>query len=231
VLGGTAIGAVVGAVVIDRAGKGIRTAPRDALIALGTTSAALAEAFGVHRVLDTAGAMLGPIAAFAILALIPGRFDAIFVAGLSAAVIGLAVLVLFVENRGPAGMEHRPGMAVRTALALLLRPRFRALVAAGAALSLATISDGFVYLTFQRRSDLDAQFFPLLYVGTALVYLVLAVPAGRAADHYGRRTLFPGGQALLLAAYLVLLVPGPGLTELAGCLVCSAPTTRPPTGS
>lgn len=215
---GTALLPVVGSLFLDRIGKGIRTAPRDALISHSTTPERLAEAFGVHRAMDTIGALLGPVLAFLLLALVPGRFDAIFVASLGAAVVGLAVLLLFVENRKAAPAAGDRPVTIRAALALLARPDFGALVVAGAMLSLATVSDGFVYLTFQRRSNLDARFFPLLYVGTALVYLLLAVPAGRAADRYGRRWIFLGGYLVLLAAYLLLLVPKPGLFELAGCL-------------
>src|SRR5919199_636394 len=96
--------AIATAVVLDRAGKGVRTAPRDALISLSSAPAALASAFGVHRALDTAGAMLGPLVAFGLLAVAPNAFDAVFVASFCAALVGLAVLTLFVEPR-PLGRE------------------------------------------------------------------------------------------------------------------------------
>src|SRR5207244_3468591 len=68
-----------GILFLDRLGKGIRTAPRDALISLSVARANLAEAFGVHRALDTAGACLGPVLAFCLLGVVPGAFDAVFV--------------------------------------------------------------------------------------------------------------------------------------------------------
>jgi hypothetical protein len=74
---GNTLGALSGIVVADRLGKGIRTAPRDALISLSTSRVTLATAFGVHRALDTAGAMLGPLAAFAVLAAAPRAFDTV----------------------------------------------------------------------------------------------------------------------------------------------------------
>ena len=96
---GSAWMALAGVVLVDRTGKGIRTAPRDALISLSTPPAGLATAFGVHRSLDTLGAMLGPVVAFALLARLPEAFDAVFVVSFLFAVLGLGVLVLFVENR------------------------------------------------------------------------------------------------------------------------------------
>jgi MFS family permease len=220
VVAGTAALPVIGAVILDRVGKGIRTAPRDALISHSAPPTHLGEAFGVHRALDTAGALLGPVLAFMLLALVPGRFDTIFVTSLAAAIVGLAILLLFVQNcvagTGPGEVAV---VSTRAALGLLRRACFRALVTAGALLSAATASDSFIYLTFQRRSDLDTRFFPLFYVGTALVYLLLAVPAGRAADRHGRRRMFIGGYVPLLAAYVLMLIPNPGIVELLGCLI------------
>src|SRR5207237_7661881 len=133
---------------VDRTGKGIRTAPRDALISLSSDQQTLGTSFAVHRALDTAGAMIGPLVGFGLLALIPNGFDVIFVASLCFALIGLGVLTLFVEN-------HRSGAAPedtrRIPLKTLLRvPRFKWVVLAAAALGLTTISDAFLYLTLQH---------------------------------------------------------------------------------
>jgi predicted MFS family arabinose efflux permease len=152
---------------------------------------------------------------------VPGRYDAVFLTSFCAAVLGLAILVLFVQNRvadGAAPGEPRP-VSLHSAMALLRQPGFRVLVVAGTVLALVTIGDAFVYLVLQRRSDLDARFFPLLYVGTSFVFLTLAIPAGRLADHYGRQWIFLGGYVLLLGAYLVLLLPAPGFVSVTACLV------------
>src|SRR5688500_4463991 len=215
---GSAWAALATVVVLDRTGKGVRTAPRDALISLSAPRAALATAFGVHRAFDTGGAMLGPLVAFGLLALLPGAFDAIFVVSFCLAVVGLGVLVLFVENHPLADPGSARVPSLRAALELLAAPRFRALVLAGAVLSLATISDGFVYLTLQRRLSFGVGYFPLLYVATALVYLLLAIPAVRPAPRVGRGRVFVGGYALLLAVYAVLLLPTTELPLLFGCL-------------
>src|SRR5439155_1489761 len=98
---GSAWGTIGAIIAIDRVGKGIRTAPRDALISQRTLPAHLATAFGVHRALDAAGAMLGPVLAFAILAVMPGGFDVLFVASFGVAIVGVGAIVLFVPAAVP----------------------------------------------------------------------------------------------------------------------------------
>jgi MFS family permease len=207
--------------LLDRLGKGVRTAPRDALISLSVPRGRLAEAFGVHRALDTAGACLGPVLAFVLLSLAPGAFDAVFVVSFCAAVVGLGLLLLFVEAR--AGTVSGPRVSLGAALGLLRVADFRALALLATALGLATISDAFVYLLFQRGAGLDAAFFPLLYVGTAVVYLALSVPAGRLADRLGRERVFVAGYVCLLALYVILLLPAAGTVPvLAGLALFGA---------
>lgn len=193
-------------VLLDRTGKGVRTAPRDALISLSCSPDRLGVAFGVHRALDTTGALLGPLLAFGILAALPNAFDTIFVVSFSAALIGLGVLVLFVDN-APRRVTSRPRQAVslRTVAGLLARRRFLALIVLGGLLGVATISDGFLYLVIQRRLAFNLSFFPLLYVGAALAYAALAAPAGWLADRIGRAWVFVGGYGLLLVVYTALL--------------------------
>jgi len=208
----------LGFLFLDRTGKGMRTAPRDALISLSSRPARLAEAFGVHRAFDTAGALLGPLVAFALLGLVPEAYDVIFVVSFCVAIVGLGILLFFVSNATPAEPSEA-AVSLRTAGLLLRRPGVRGVVVAGGLLSLVTVSDSFVYLTFQRRALMDPQYFPLLFVGTAFVYLLLAVPAGRLADRTGRRTLFLAGHVLLGGVYLLLRRSEPGALELTACLV------------
>jgi len=224
---GSSISALGAIVLVDRAGKGVRTAPRDALIALSSAPQALATAFGVHRAMDTAGAMLGPLVAFGLLLLAPARFDAIFVVSTCFAVLGLAVLVLLADGRPDrdrpqtaserATPQERPSL--REAAALLGRRRFRTLTLAAGVLAATTISDGFVYLGLQRTLDVPLTAFPLLFVGSAAAFMVLAVPAGRLADRVGRQRVFLGGHLLLVVVYLTLLLPAGGLPVLVLALV------------
>jgi len=205
---GTAVSAIGAIILLDRAGKGIRTAPRDAMISLSTPQGQMGAAFGVHRALDTVGAITGPLVAFAILAAAPTGFTAIFVVSFCIALVGVAILVLFVRPPAAAGgaAAARPP-SLRAALGMLRVRRFRALITAGAALSLATVSDAFVFLALQEKFDLGAAAFPLLFVGSAGTFVVLAVPLGRLADHVGRGHVLLGGYGLLLAVYGLVLVP------------------------
>ena len=207
-----------GILLADRTGKGVRTAPRDALISLSSEPERRAEAFGVHRALDTAGALLGPVVAFVLLGLVPGAYDSIFVTSFCIALLGVAVLALFVRNRRPEPRAGAPRPSWRSAAGLLRVRRFRSLVAAGTLLGLVTVSDAFLYLVLQDRVDLPSRPFPLLFVGTALAYLVLAVPFGRLADRAGRWRVFIGGHVLLVGAYAALATSRPGWVSVVAVL-------------
>jgi MFS family permease len=211
---GSAFSAIGAVVLLDRSGKGIRTAPRDAMISLATEPRGMATAFGVHRALDTTGAMLGPLVAFGLLAVAPLAFHSIFVVSFCVALVGLAVLVLFVDPRPAAPGAAPPAPAspptLREAGRLLRVPGFARLLIVASALGLATLSDGFVYLALEKRVGFETTVFPVLYVGTALVYMLLAVPAGRLADRVGSGRVLVGGYALLALVYGILLLPGAG---------------------
>jgi MFS family permease len=218
-IAGSSFSAIGALVLVDRAGKGVRTAPRDALISLSSSPSTLGTAFGVHRALDTTGAMLGPLAAFGLLALAPLAFESVFLVSFCFAVVGVAVLVLFVDarpERAPAG-DPRPSLG--EAGRLLRVPGFTRLMVVGSVLGLATLSDGFLYLALERRVDFEPTVFPLLFVGTAAVYMLLAVPAGRLADRVGRAKVFIAGYALLALLYGVILLPSAGLWAVPLALV------------
>jgi MFS family permease len=203
----------------DRAGKGIRTAPRDAMIYLSTPREHLGAAFGVHRALDTTGAMLGPLLAFGILWLVPEGFNSVFVVSFAFAVIGLAILMLFVEQPAGATPKNVEPVRVADALRLFAAVRFRTIVLVGGALAVFTASDGFIYLSLQDRLGFETGFFPLLYVGTAATYMLLAIPAGRLADHFGRGKVFLAGYGLLVLVYALVLAPSFGAGAVVAALL------------
>jgi MFS family permease len=203
-----ALGWITAVITADRLGKGFRTAPRDALIADAADPRALGRAFGVHRTLDTVGAALGPLVAFGLLLLVPGDYNTVFVASFGFALVGVAVILLFVPNRRLSGSGT---LRVRGLLRELASPRLRGPLLAAGLLALFTVGDGFLYLSVQARDNFAARYFPLLYVGTNIAYLMLAVPLGRLADRIGRSKVYLGGHLALLAVYLVAAAPHGGL--------------------
>jgi MFS family permease len=198
--GAAGIGAVL---AVDRTGKGLRTAPRDALISASVPPALLGRAFGVHRAMDTAGAMLGPLLAFALLLFLPGDYGSVFLTSFAVAVVGCAVLWAFVQEH-PARADRDP-VRWRALTGLVADPRLRRLTLVSLVLGLLTVSDCFLYLLFLDRGAIDATYFPLLFVGNAAVYLVLAVPLGRLADRVGRVPVLLGGHVVLLLTYLAVV--------------------------
>ncbi|MFJ6831411.1 MFS transporter [Streptomyces sp. NPDC091209] len=212
----TPIGLVLAA---DRTGKGLRTAPRDALISLSSTPETRGRAFGVHRAMDTAGALLGPLAAFLILRATVDGYDAVFMVSFCVAVVGVLVLVLFVPGRTAARSTRTavpdepaapaapaaPRPTLRAALALLRRPELRGIALCALLLGLATVSDSFMFLLLQHRLGVPDRWFALLPIGTAAAFLLLAVPLGRLADRVGRWRVFLAGHGALLLAYGLLL--------------------------
>ncbi|WP_290049869.1 MFS transporter [Amycolatopsis solani] len=209
VAAGSSVAAIGVVLAADRTGKGLRTGPRDALISRSSEPEALGRSFGVHRAMDTVGAFLGPLVAMAVLALSLGSYTSVFFTSFCIAAIAVLLLALFVHDR--PGVADRTAVSLRAALGLLRQQDFRRVALWAALLGLVTVGDSFVYLVLQRRWDIAATWFPLLPLGTAGVYLVLAVPLGKLADRIGRWPVFLGGHAALCLALVLLCGPQAGL--------------------
>ncbi|MER6095606.1 MFS transporter [Streptomyces sp. NPDC001728] len=229
-LAGGATGWIAGAITADRLGKGVRTAPRDALITLHSPPEDLGRAFGTHRAMDTTGALLGPLAAFALLWATADAYDAVFAVSFCVGAFGVLLWVLLVPGRaradgGARALPDRARPDVQAAprargglFAGLRSPAYRRIVLCAGLLGAATVGDSFLYLLLQRRLDFDATWFPFLPLGAAGVYLLLAVPAGRLADRVGRRGPLLYGHGALLLAYGLLLTSLPDPVVLLGVL-------------
>lgn len=218
---GASVPGIGAMMAVDRAGKGIRTAPRDALISLSSPPDAQGRAFGVHRAMDTVGAFIGPVVAFTLMSLMSTRlgtaYDAVFVVSFCVGGVGVAALGLFVRDPFVKQRADRAAVSLRAGLRLLARAPFRRACVGACLLGLATVSDAFVYLALQDRTDLAVSYFPLLPLGTTGIYLLTAVPLGALSDRVGRWKVFLGGHACLIAAYLLLGGVG-GLRG--GALIC-----------
>jgi MFS family permease len=220
VAAGNTVGGIGAIVAVDRVGKGIRTAPRDALISLSSRKESLATSFGVHRAMDSVGAMLGPLVAFGILLVAPARFDAVFVVSTLFALLGLAVLVLTVQGKPERAPREGSAPSFRASIGLVKDPRFSPLLAAAAGLSIASVSDAMIYVGLQRTIDFEPAVFPLLFVITAVAFMGLAIPFGQLADRVGKVPVLLAGHALLFVVYGVLLLTSVGYGLLILCLIC-----------
>ena len=193
---------ILGARLADRVGKGIRGAPRDALVADLVPPAQHGAAYGLRQTLDTVGAFAGPLVAIALMLLLAGNIRAVFAFAIIPAVVAVAILMLFVhEPAVKTAPKERPRLN-RAALAAL-GPGVRIAIALGVAMTMARFSEAFLIL---RASEvgLKAVWLPGVLVVMNVVYALAAWPVGVLADRVGKTGLLLLGFAVLVAADLVL---------------------------
>lgn len=208
-------GAVLGLRFADRVGKGLRNPPRDALLADSVAPAWRGRAFGLHRALDTLGAAIGPLVAFALLTAWPGDFRRVFLASAVPAALSLVVLALFV--RAPRIEAGRRLRALHHEFRALPAPVKRFLLVDGV-FQLANSSVAFVMLR-ARDGGIPAAAVPLAYLLYNLVYAALSLPAGALSDRIGRRPLLLASYALYAVAYAALAWSGAPAVVLAALAV------------
>jgi MFS family permease len=188
---------------LDRIGKGIRGAPRDALIADLTPKEVRGAAFGLRQSLDTVGAFAGPLLAMALMLAWNDDFRAVFWVAVIPALLSFALIVFAV--REPASVSESGGEKVRLEKSLVkkLGPAFWAVTAAGGALTLARFSEAFLILRAQDLG-LAVALAPLVLVGMNVVYSLTAYPVGKLADRMPPATLLCAGIAMLIASDVAL---------------------------
>jgi MFS family permease len=196
------LGFVVAGRFVDRVGKGIRGAPRDALVADLTPASVRGAAFGLRQALDSVGAIAGPLFAVVLIALFAGNYRAVFWVALIPAALCLALLAFGVhEPDVPA--QRRAGKAVGLRDAARLGSRFYVVTAIASALTLARFSEAFLVLRAQDVG-MGATGAPWVMVAMSLVYALFAYPAGRLADRGRAASLLSAGLAVLVASDVVL---------------------------
>jgi MFS family permease len=201
------VGTVVTARLLDRFGKGIRGAPRDALIADVTPAEVRGAAFGLRQSMDSIGAVIGPLLAVALMAVFLGDIDTVLWFAVAPGFIAVALIVFFV--REPAQVERHARLPIsRAGLASLGRP-FWMVVIVGGLLSLARFSEAFLILRGSQLG-LSNSLVPLVLVIMSVVYTLSAWPVGVLSDRWSRRSLFAAGVVLLILADATLaLARGP----------------------
>ena len=210
-------GEVIAARFIDRIGKGIRGAPRDALLADATPEPLRNAAYGLRQSMDTVGAFLGPLVAIALLWWLHDQLRLLLWFGVLPALVAVGILVIGV--REPAGLGARsaasrcrqPGAdaqrASRFAVARKLPRPYWGVVALAGVFTLARLSEAFLVLRGQQQG-VPLLWIPLVTLLFSLVYALSAYPAGVLAQRYGRRALLLTGMVALLASMLLLALPG-----------------------
>lgn len=195
-------GLVLSARLIDRVGKGIRGAPRDALIADITPADIRGAAFGLRQALDTVGAFLGPLLAVVLMLLWADDFRAVFWV---AVIPGcLSVLVLFLGVHEPEGAAHPLRQnPIRRENLQRLGSAYWQVVAIGALFTLARFSEAFLVLRAQQ-SGIPIAWVPLVMVAMNIVYAATAYPFGKLSDRVRHGQLLIWGLVVLIAADLVL---------------------------
>ncbi len=203
-LAGSAL-TVMGARFVDRIGKGIRGAPRDALIADVTPALLRGAAFGLRQSMDTVGAFLGPMLAMVLMFLLAGDIRNVMWAATVPALVAVLVILRFVEEP-VATIPVDRARALWRASELLRLPRFFWIaVLLGMLLTLARFSEAFLLL---RASELGlaAALVPLILIVMNLAYAMSAWPAGVVSDRLGRKPLLGLGIVLLILADLLLAI-------------------------
>ncbi len=207
-------GLVLGARFLDRIGKGIRGAPRDALVADITPAEVRGAAFGLRQALDTVGAVLGPLLAVGLMLAWANDFRAVFWVALVPGLAAVLLLVLGVREPAPAAGAPRTNPIRRENLQRLGRDYWW-VVAVGAVFALARFSEAFLVLRAER-GGIPVALVPLVMVAMNLVYAACAYPFGKLSDRLGRRRLLGWGLAVLIAADLVLASDDHWPTVVAG---------------
>ena len=189
---------------IDWFGKGIRTAPRDAIIAESSDPGVMGRAFGFHRAMDTLGAVIGPALAFFLLSAFTGDFRKVFWVSMIPGIIAVALIIFLIKERKKVLPERheRPKLTLAH-----FDWRFKFFVVITTLFAIGNSSDVFLILRSQQLGITTAMI-PVVYLTFNLVYALSAIPAGIAADRFGKKRVVLVGFILFALIYYGFAVAG-----------------------
>jgi MFS family permease len=193
----------VGARFVDRIGKGVRGAPRDALVADIAPEHVRGASFGLRQSLDTVGAFVGPLLAIGLMLLTLNNFRLVFWIAVIPAFIAFALLVFGVEEPAKQSMAAKGKRKLQLRDAKRLPAAFWAVVAIMAVFTLARFSEAFLVLKAQNVG-LPIALVPIIMVVMNIVYALVSYPAGALSDRIGRNGILFAGIGLLIVADLIL---------------------------
>lgn len=192
---------------IDRFGKGVRTAPRDAIIAESTDNTRLGLAFGFHRSMDTVGAVLGPGIAFALLYFFTGNLRLVFFASTVPAAVAVVLIIIFIkEKRRTAGEQDAATRLPRLSLGSFDGGFKRYLLVVGV-FSLGSFADAFLVLQAENLG-VKSELIPVIYLAYNIVFAASAAPMGALADRVGLRHMVLAGFVVYSAVFLLVGLAG-----------------------
>ena len=195
---------------IDRFGKGIRGAPRDAIIAESTPIKNLGRSFGFHRGMDTLGAVAGPAVAFLLLSVFTGNYRLVFWLSMIPGMLAVLVIIFFIREQKfkSSGVQKPDASALLASGESPRRPTFRsnfdwhfkAFVAIATLFAIGNSSDVFLILKATDTGIKETQI-PILYLSFNLIYSLTSVPAGILSDRIGRKRIILAGFILFVFIY------------------------------
>lgn len=188
---------------IDRIGKGIRGAPRDALIGDLAPSHLRGASYGLRQSLDTVGAFVGPLLAVAFMFLLANNIQAVFWIALIPALISVSILIFAVKEPETARSVDETRSPIRVADLRQIGAAYWWLVSIGAVLAVARFSEAFLVLRAENLG-LAIALVPIVFIVMNVVYALSAYPAGKLSDRMDRRIVLAVGFAVLIAADAVL---------------------------